>query len=166
LREVSELLNPKHIEELIKLINSSPYYQLLSMVMQDIGIGYSTIHLDLATKHLSPYKAIQGGVYSSLIDAAAYWAVYSELDPESGLITMDVTVHNLASIKSGKMTVKGKRIKVGRTLCLAEATIETQEGRILAHGSSKLLVTLGLQTIEQLASLSNTILPPKFIPGP
>lgn len=157
------MLNPKHIEELIKLINTSPYYQLLSMVMQDIGIGYSIIDLDLESKHLSPYKAIQGGVYSSLIDAAAYWAVYSELDPESGLITMDVTVHNLASIKSGKMTVKGKRIKVGRTICLAEAAIETQEGKILAQGSSKLLVTQGLQTIEQLDRLSNTTLPPKFV---
>jgi uncharacterized protein (TIGR00369 family) len=157
------MLNPRHIEELIKLINSSPYYQLLSMVMEDIGTGYSVISLDMESKHLSPYQAIQGGVYSSLIDAAAYWAVYPELDPESGLITLDVTVHHLASVKSGKITVKGRRIKVGRTICLAEAAIESQEGRILAQGSSKLLVTDGLQTIDQLAALANTTLPPKFI---
>ena len=148
------MLNPRHIEELIKLINSSPYYQLLSMVMEDIGTGYSVISLDMESKHLSPYQAIQGGVYSSLIDAAAYWAVYPELDPESGLITLDVTVHHLASVKSGKITVKGRRIKVGRTICLAEAAIESQEGRILAQGSSKLLVTDGLQTIDQLAALA------------
>lgn len=157
------MLNPRHIEELIKLINSSPYYQLFSMVMEDIGTGYSVISLDMESKHLSPYQAIQGGVYSSLIDAAAYWAVYPELDPESGLITLDVTVHHLASVKSGKITVKGRRIKVGRTICLAEAAIESQEGRILAQGSSKLLVTDGLQTIDQLAALANTTLPPKFI---
>lgn len=160
------MLNPRHIEELIKLINSSPYYQLLSMVMEDIGIGYSIITLDMESKHLSPYQAIQGGVYSSLIDAAAYWAVYPELDPESGLITLDVTVHHLASIKTGKLTVKGQRVKVGRTICLADATIESHEGRILAHGSSKLLVTDGLQTIDQMAALANTTLPPKFIPDP
>jgi len=157
------MLNPRHIEELIKLINSSPYYQLLSMVMEDIGVGYSIITLDMESKHLSPYQAIQGGVYSSLIDAAAYWAVYPELDPESGLITLDVTVHHLASIKSGKITAKGQRIKVGRTICLTEATIESPEGRILAQGSAKLLVTDGLQTIDQLAALANTTLPPKFI---
>lgn len=157
------MLNPRHIEELIKLINSSPYYQLFSMVMEDIGTGYSVISLDMESKHLSPYQAIQGGVYSSLIDAAAYWAVYPELDPESGLITLDVTAHHLASVKSGKITVKGRRIKVGRTICLAEAAIESQEGRILAQGSSKLLVTDGLQTIDQLAALANTTLPPKFI---
>ena len=160
------MLNPRHIEELIKLINSSPYYQLLSMVMEDLGTGYSVISLDMESKHLSPYQAIQGGVYSSLIDAAAYWAVYPELDPESGLITLDVTVHHLASVKSGKITVKGRRIKVGRTICLAEAAIESQEGRILAQGSSKLLVTDGLQTIDQLAALANTTLPPKFIAEP
>ena len=53
------MLNPRHIEELIKLINSSPYYQLLSMVMEDIGTGYSVISLDMESKHLSPYQAIQ-----------------------------------------------------------------------------------------------------------
>ncbi|MGI6548638.1 MAG: PaaI family thioesterase [Syntrophomonadales bacterium] len=159
------MLNPKHIEGLISLINTSPYYQLLSMVMEDIGIGYSSIRLDMEQKHLSPYLAIQGGVYSSLIDAAAYWAVYSELDPDCGLITMDVTVHNLASIKSGRMYAKGQRIKIGRTICLAEARVETDEGVILAQGSSKLLVTQGLQTIEQMSQLANVTLPPKFITG-
>ena len=158
------MLNPKHIEGLISLINTSPYYQLLSMVMEDIGIGYSSIRLDMEQKHLSPYLAIQGGVYSSLIDAAAYWAVYSELDPDCGLITMDVTVHNLASINQG-MYAKGQRIKIGRTICLAEARVETDEGVILAQGSSKLLVTQGLQTIEQMSQLANVTLPPKFITG-
>ena len=55
---------------------------------------------------------------------------------------------------------------MGRTICLAEAAIESQEGRILAQGSSKLLVTDGLQTIDQLAALANTTLPPKFIAEP
>lgn len=160
------MLNPKHIEGLIRIINSSPYFQLLSIVIEDIGIGYSSIRFDVEEKHLSPYGAIQGGVYSSLIDTAAYWAPYSELDPNYGLISMDVTVHNLASIKSGSIYVKGQRIKIGRTTCLSEATIESQEGVILAHGTSKLLVTQGLQTIEQLSSLSNVTLPPKFIPAP
>ena len=46
-----------------------------------------------------------------------------------------------------------------------EARVETGEGVILAQGSSKLLVTQGLQTIEQMSRLANVTLPPKFITG-
>lgn len=156
-------LNPRHIKELIKMINWSPYFRLLSMVIEDIDIGYSMVRMEIEEKHLSPYGAIQGGVYSSLIDTAAYWAPYAELDENVGLISVDVNVNNLASVKEGVLLVKGLRIKTGRSICLAEAEITNQEGKILAHGSSKLLITRDLQTIEQMAALSNNPLPPKFI---
>lgn len=159
-------LNRLHIEELMKVINSSPYFQLLDMYLADMGIGYAIMKTRLQNRHLSPYGAIQGGVYASLIDAAAYWAPYAELDEKLGLITLDVTVNNLASVNKGELTVTGKRIKTGKTICLAEASITDESGRILAQGSSKLLVTQGLQTIEQMAARAGVKLPPKILaPG-
>lgn len=157
------MVNPAHLAALAELINESAFYQLLSMRMEEMGIGYATIRLDLEARHLSPYGAIQGGVYSSLIDAAAYWAPYAELDEQAGLITMDVTVHNLASVKEGSLLVKGERIKIGRTLCLAQAAVTDLSGRVLAHGSSKLLVTQGLQTIPRMIGYSPERIPPKFL---
>ena len=120
------------------------------------------MRIGLERKHLSPYMAIQGGVYSALIDAAAYWAVYAELPEEAGLITMDVTVNNLSSIKEGTIVAMGRRIKVGRSICLADVRVEDNTGRI-PQGTSKLLVTQGLQPIDQIAELAGTRLPPKFL---
>lgn len=156
-------LNRQHIEQLMQLINSSPYYQLLSMAMEDITVGHSIIKTNITTRHLSPYGAIQGGVYASLIDAACYWAVYGELEEDSGLVTLDVNVNHLNSIKSGEITVTGEQIKSGNTLCVAEASITDENGKILAHGTSKLLVTRGLQHINQIAEAAGTTLPPKFV---
>ena len=68
-------LNQDHIRKLIALVNQSPFFQLLSMTIDDMGVGFSQLRIELEQKHLSPYMAIQGGVYSALIDAAAYWAV-------------------------------------------------------------------------------------------
>src|SRR5665647_1952283 len=132
-------LNPLHIQKLIKLINASPYFQQLSMTIEDMGIGYSVVKIDIENKHLSPYGAIQGGVYSSIIDTAAYWAPYSELGEDLGLISMDVNVNNMASIKNGRILARGETIKIGRTICLAEVAVTDVDGRVLAHGSSKLL---------------------------
>lgn len=156
-------LNHQHIEELMKLINSSPYFQLLAMTLEDIAIGYAMLKMNISVRHLSPYGAIQGGVYSSLIDAAAYWAVYGELDEDTGLITLDVSVSNLASVKGGELTIIGERIKCGTTIGLAEASIADENGKILAYGHSKLLLTRGLQTIDQIARAANKTLPPKFV---
>lgn len=157
------MVNPEHLKALAGLINESPYFQLLSMVIEDIGIGYSLVRVEIEPKHLSPYGAIQGGVYSSVIDTAAYWAPYAELDEEVGLISMDVNVHNLASIKGGTLWARGERLKIGRTICLAQAEITDKHGKLLVHGSSKLLITRGLQTIPQMVGYLPGRIPPKFI---
>jgi len=156
-------LNLLHIQQLIKLINNSPYFQNLSMIIEDIGIGYSVVKIDVENKHLSPYGAIQGGVYASIIDAAAYWAPYAELDEDLGLISIDVNVNNAASVRKGSLFARGERIKIGRTICQAQATITDENGRVLAHGTSKLLVTKGLQTIPQMVGYCADKIGPKFI---
>jgi len=157
-------LNPKHVEAVVNLINRGPYFQLLSIVVRDIGPGYSLVEVNMEEKHLNLFGGIHGGVYSSLIDTATYWAVYCELDENVGLISLDLKVDNLAPVKEGKLTVKGRRIKIGRNVCLAEAMVTNEKGKSLAHGTSKQMITPGLQTIEQaVIAMGNNPLPPKFI---
>ncbi|HBI73241.1 MAG TPA: PaaI family thioesterase, partial [Lachnospiraceae bacterium] len=115
--------NPEHMKSVIDLINRGPYFQLLSMKVCDLGLGYSKVVVDLERKHLNPFGGIHGGVYSSLIDTAAYWAVYCDVQEDAGLISLDIKVDNLAPIKEGRLVVEGKRIKAGRSICIAEAAI-------------------------------------------
>ena len=157
------VLNRLHIMELIRLINSSPFFQNLSMVIEDMGIGYCVVKIDIVKEHLSPYAAIQGGVYSSIIDTAAYWAPYSELPEDVGLISMDVNVHNLASVTGGLIIARGERIKIGRTICLSQVLVQDEQGKVLAQGTSKLLITKGLQTIPNMTGYSADTMPAKFI---
>lgn len=156
-------LNKLHIKKLINLVNCGPYFQNLSMSIEEMGIGYSIVRIDIEDKHLSPYGAIQGGVYSSMIDAATYWAPYAEVGEDAGLITIDVNVNYIASVKTGRLIARGERVKAGKTVCISQATITDEQGKILANGNSKLLVTQGLQTIPQMNGYSSKKIPPKFI---
>jgi hypothetical protein len=61
------------------------------------------------------------------------------------------------------LTIKGERIKIGRSICLSQAAIRDQNDKILAWGSSKLMVTDGLQTIDVMRTLNGTPIPAKFI---
>lgn len=158
------LLNPDHIKSVLDLINQGPYFQLLSMQVYELGFGYSKVMVDLERKHLNPFGGIHGGVYSSLIDTATYWAIYCDIEENVGYISIDVSVDNLAPIKEGRLIVEGKLIKAGRSICIAEATITDHNSKYLAHGKSKQMVTPGLQSISQaISAMGYQSLPPKFI---
>lgn len=157
-------LNPEHIKAVIELINQGPFFRLLAMEVCELRKGYSKVVVDLENKHLNPFGGIHGGVYSSLIDTATYWAVYCDVEENAGLISLDLKVDNLAPIKEGRLVVEGKRIKAGRNICIAEALIINTQGKYLAHGISKQMITPGLQTINQAVSaMGYESLPPKFI---
>jgi len=157
-------LNPEHIKAIIELMNQGPYFRLLSMEVCQLDFGYCRVEVNLDHKHLNPYGGLHGGVYASVIDTAAYWAVYCELEEDAGLITLDLKVDFLSTIKEGKLIVEGRKIKVGRNICLAEATVTDTQGKLLAHGTSKQMITRGLQTINQaVAAMGDQPLPPKFL---
>ena len=157
-------LNPDHIKAVLDLINQGPYFRLLSMKVCEMGTGFARVEMNIENKHLNPFGGTHGGVYSSLIDTAAYWAVYCDIEEDAGLISLDVKVDNLAPVKEGHLVVEGKRIKAGKSICIAEAAIVDSRGKYLAHGTSKQMIIPGLQTIAQAVSaMGHKPLPPKFI---
>ena len=159
MRQVSS----EHINALLQLINQGPYFELLSMRVCELGLGYARVEVDLQRKHCSPFGILHGGVYSSLIDTAAYWSVYCELDEHIGYTSIDLSVSNLSMIREGKIIVEGRSIKIGRSICLAEATAKDIHGKLLAHGTSKMMILDGKQSIEHaVESLGYRGLPAKF----
>jgi uncharacterized protein (TIGR00369 family) len=157
-------LNPDHVKAVLNAINEGPYFKHLSMQVKEMGIGYSVVELEIHREHFNPFGAIHGGVYASAIDTAAYWAAYGELGEEVGLVSIDLKIDYLAPMNEGKLVVKGRSIKIGKTICLAEATAIGQNDKWLAHGTSKMMVTSGLQTIgDAIRFMGTQGLPPKFI---
>jgi uncharacterized protein (TIGR00369 family) len=157
-------LNPRHIDAIIHIINNSPYFSLLSLQVRVLEYGYCKLEVDLQEKHLNPFGGIHGGVYSSAIDTAAYWASYGSVGEDAGLISLDLHVDNISAIQTGKLIIEGQQIKAGRTICLSESTIKDINGKLLAYGTSKQSVTTGVQTINQaIAVMGLEPLPAKFI---
>ncbi|MCL2757586.1 MAG: PaaI family thioesterase [Coriobacteriia bacterium] len=157
-------INPAHLVALMAMINESPYFQLLSMRLCSMGVGFATVEVDLQRKHMNAFGLVHGGTYSSILDSAAYWSVYCELGDDVGHTTLDISANNLAMASKGLITVEGRSIKVGRSICLATATARDTNGRLLAHGSSKLMVLQARQTIDQaVRAMGYKPLPPKFL---
>lgn len=157
-------LNPQHTDAIINLINNSPFFSLLSLNVCTLEYGYCKLEIELEEKHLNPFGGLHGGVYSSAIDTVAYWASYGSVEEDAGLISLDLHVDNISAVQSGKLVVEGKQIKKGRMVCLSEGTVKDANGKLLALGTSKQLVTNGIQTINQaIAAMGYAPLPAKFI---
>ena len=137
-------INPEYIERVNQLINHCPYFDLLSMKIQEVGARFSVLEIDLAQKHLQPFGFVHGGVFASIIDAAAFWSLFYEIeDQETGVTTVDLKLNYLAPAVSGKLIAKGRQIKLGKTLGYAEAEVTDVNGKILAHGTSTVILLPG-----------------------
>jgi len=156
-RGTMKKLNAEYIERVTQFVNHCPYFELLSMKLLDVGIGFSLLEVNLAEKHLQPFGFVHGGVFASIIDAAAFWAVFYGIeDQNAGATTVDLKLNYLAPAVSGKLIAKGRQIKLGKTLGYAEATVTDENSRLLAHGTSTLMILPG----NGLAM--DPPLPPKF----
>ena len=133
-------LNPDYVKSVKEKVNRCPYFELLSIKIKEFGMGESILEVALEEKHLQPFGVVHGGVYSSLVDAAAFWAVYPEIDEEVGLTTVELKLNYLAPSSKGYMIAKGKSIRVGKTLCLGEASIEDGTGVLLAYGTATMMI--------------------------
>jgi len=66
-----------------------------------------------------------------------------------GLTTVEMKVNYLAPVQKGKLVAKGRCIKIGKTLALGEAYINSAEGNLLAHGTSTMMVVSDLKVEGQ-----------------
>ncbi|MGC8605073.1 MAG: PaaI family thioesterase [Desulfomonilaceae bacterium] len=151
-------INPEYVSLISKATNSCPYFKLLNMRLIDFDIGSCKIEIDIdPDKHFQPYGNIHGGVYSSMIDAAAFWAVYGQLDENIGLTSVDLKLNYLSTTNGSKLLAYGTKIKLGRTLGYGQARITDETGKMLAHGTSTLMI------IADLPFKFGGHLPPKFL---
>jgi len=151
-------LNPEWTSMIQAQVNGCPYFSLQSMEIKELSFGACRIEIDVQQKHLQPFGMVHGGVFSTLIDAAGFWALYTEIETDMGMTTVEMKLNYLAPASDGRLIGFGKTIKMGRTLGLADARIEDQRGRLLAHGTATLMVLRDL-TLEGQEGL-----PAKFLP--
>ena len=149
-------LNPAHVAAIAKTVNTCPYFTLLSMELKSFDLGESHLEVKIQQKHLQPYGIVHGGVCASIADAAIYWAVYAGREDTVGLTTLELKLNYLAPISTGRLIARGKSVKVGKSICLGEASVEDDKGNLVAHGTSTLMV------LDSLKIHGQSQLPYKF----
>ena len=91
---------------------------------------------------LNPLGAVHGGYALTLIDSACGCAVHTELDAGIGYTTVETKVNFTRPIEpdGGPVRCEGRVLSRGRQIATAEACLRSAEGKLLAHGTSTLII--------------------------
>jgi uncharacterized protein (TIGR00369 family) len=91
---------------------------------------------------LNPLGAVHGGYALALIDSACGCALHTELDPGIGYTTVETKVNFTRPIAPGGGLVRceGRVLSRGRQIATAEAYLRDGAGKLLAHGTSTLII--------------------------
>lgn len=131
-----------------------PIAQTLSFWLTEVGDGYAVFEADTGPHLLNPLGGVHGGWALTLIDSAAGCAAHTLLPADVGYATVETKANFTRPITkdTGRVRAEGRVVSRGRQIMTAEARVLDADGRILAHGTSTLIVFGGGKTEGRTAT--------------
>jgi uncharacterized protein (TIGR00369 family) len=116
--------------------------QTLSFTLSDVEHGYALFEGEPNDRILNPLGIVHGGWALTLIDSAAGCAAHTTLPAGVAYTTLETKVNFVRPITptSGRVRAEGRVLAQGRTIITAEAKLTDAQDKLLAHGTSTLLV--------------------------
>lgn len=133
-------INPAWFQLVRSVRQHDTYFRHLGMEIVDLSWGRARLEMEVGPQHLQPYGTVHGGVISSLVDSAGFWAVYTMVPDGQEAATVEMKLNYLAPVRAGRLSVDGRCLKLGRTLGLAEAQVHSQDGEMVAHGTVTMMI--------------------------
>ncbi|GAB7523211.1 PaaI family thioesterase [Paraburkholderia sp. 2C] len=124
-------LSAKDIEA---LLTRGPYHQWLGLRVLSVGEGEIEIAATWREEWVvNPERRYtHGGILAALVDLTADWALVSKTG--RGVPTIDLRVDYHRAAMPGDLVARGKVVKFGSSVSVAEASIFDQTGVLLASG--------------------------------
>ena len=136
--------------ELMQLMASGevpppPIAQTLGFRLVEAERGHAIFECEPAEYHYNPIGIVHAGLAMTLMDSAMGLAFVTTLDEPRGWTTLEVKSNftRAITVDTGRIRCIGSVIHGGRRVALTEARLEDADGRLLAHGTSTILVLSG-----------------------
>ena len=136
-------LNPDYIHQVIERTNHAPFPSHLPFTLESMDYDTARVRVDIQPHHMQPYGIVHGGVIATLIDTATFWAAFARLPEDAGLVNVDLKLNYLKALSEGVLIAEGRCLRPGRSISYSEAHIHSDQGDLVAHGTSTLMALPG-----------------------
>lgn len=123
----------------------APICKTLSFWLAEVGDGVAVFEGDSGPHLLNPNGTLHGGWALTLIDSATACAGYSLLPAGSSYTTIETKGNFCKPITqlTGRVRAEARVVSQGRQIISASAQVRAGDGRVLAHGTSTIMVLAG-----------------------
>lgn len=114
----------------------------LGFTLAEVDDGRALFVGEPSDRILNPLGIVHGGWALTLIDSCTGCAAHTTLPAGVGYTTVETKVNFVRAITpdSGQVRAEGFVVARGRTIITAEGKLTDSRGRLLAHGTSTLIV--------------------------
>jgi uncharacterized protein (TIGR00369 family) len=141
--EIAELTGLEMLEAIISgELPAPPIGATMGFRLVEVAPGQAVFEGAAGPHLLNPLGGVHGGVALTLIDSAAGCAVHSELPARVGYTTVETKVNFTRPVPPDGSLIRceGRVVTRGRQIATAEARLLSAEGKVLAHGTSTLII--------------------------
>jgi len=116
----------------------NPFLKHMGIEITKWSDGVAEFRMPVQTWHMNRSGYLQGGVVSTIVDAACgYAGMYAPPGaPEIHGVTITLNVNFVAGVKTGVLQVKAKKIGGGRKIFFSEAQVFDEAGVLIASGQA------------------------------
>lgn len=113
----------------------NPFLNMLGASLQSWRPDLAVFQLDINAGHLNRQGTLQGGVISTLLDAACgYSGLYTEPDDvPRHASTLSLTINFVSKVEFGIVTARGTRTGGGRKIFFASGELHSESGELIAN---------------------------------
>jgi uncharacterized protein (TIGR00369 family) len=119
-----------------------PIAQTLGFLLVEAGDGTAVFEGRPGPHLLNPLGSVHGGWALTLIDSATGCALHTRLPAGVGYTTVETKANMTRAIRpdDGLVRCEGRVLSQGRQIATAEARLLSEDGKLLAHGTSTLII--------------------------
>jgi uncharacterized protein (TIGR00369 family) len=118
-----------------------PISQAMGILLVEVEPGSAVFEGRPGPHLFNPLGGVHGGFALTMIDSAAGCAVHTELDAGIGYTTVETKANFVRPVPAeGVVRCEGRVLSRGRQIATAEADLRSADGRLLAHGTSTLII--------------------------
>lgn len=100
----------------------------------EVGDGKAEVRIEVDPKFFHAAGAVHGSVYFKAMDDAAFFAANSVVE-DVFVLTTNFNIHLLRPVTEGTLIAKGTLVSETRSLLIADAELEDENGRLLGRGT-------------------------------
>jgi uncharacterized protein (TIGR00369 family) len=144
--EVSDMRGKQVLQAIIDgRLPQAPISQIMSFWITEVGDGFAVFDGEPGGHLFNPMGGVHGGWALTLIDSAGGCAGHSLLPAGVGYTTIE-TKGNFSrpiTASTGRVRAEGRAVAHGRQIISAEVRVLGPDGKVLAHGTTTVLVLSG-----------------------